>query len=849
MGITADRAPLATYRVQLGPHLSLEQLTGLLSYFHDLGISHLYLSPCLRAAAGSTHGYDVVDPTEVNPELGGLEGFERLCAAAAALGMGLVIDIVPNHMAAAGRQNRWWWDVLAMGSTSAYAGFFDINWNHSDSRLKGKILIPVLGDDVDRCLESRQIQIRRRGSELLLTYFAHELPVSSGSLRDLPHSACIVAGSDGLENSAAAALDAEIEAINADSVRLKSFLDQQHYRLAFWRQANRELNYRRFFDIHQLAGLCVEKDDVFAATHSLVLRWMGEGRISGLRIDHPDGLRDPTAYLKRLRAAAPSAWIVVEKILEPGEPLASEWPVAGTTGYDFLNMVNGLFVDPSSERVLSDFYGEFTDQPADYQAVVREKKLLVLEGLFHSELSYLGRILEKMRRRWPVPAATRQQEVHCALKEIIGCFPVYRTYIRPDTGTISPRDRAVVQEALGAARRHRPEINPDAWQLIGNLLLLTHTGGPESEFVWRFQQLTGPVMAKGVEDTAFYCFNRLIALNEVGGDPGSFGTSLDDFHAFCSRIQSDWPQTMLTSATHDTKRGEDTRLRIGLLSQIPDCWIDSVRRWSRMNSRFRCSGCPDRNTEYFLYQTLAGAWPIGSDRLVPAMRKAAKEAKVCTSWTDPNPAFEEALQRFVEGVIANAEFTSDLSAFVEPLVWPAVVSSLSQTLIKCTAPGVPDIYQGAELWDLSLVDPDNRRPVDFKHRQQLLAEAHRLSCAEILKRHAEGLPKLFLLQRVLAIRRRHADVFGPKGTYLPLAADGELANRLVAFMRGGKAITVAPRLAVGLGDDWQGTAVELPPGIWEDAFSGERFRSGAQKLSRLLIKFPVALLVRQGGNP
>lgn len=847
MGTTAFRVPQATYRVQLGPHLSFEQLTGLLLYFRDLGISHLYLSPCLRAASGSTHGYDVVDPTEVNPELGGAERFDKLCAAAAALGVGLVIDIVPNHMAAAGRQNRWWWDVLANGRTSAYAGFFDINWNHSSLRLKGKILVPILGDDLTRCLESRQIQIRRRGSELFLTYFEHELPVSAGSLHDLPHSGCIVAGSDGLETSAAAALDAAIEAINADSACLKSFLDQQHYRLAFWRQANRELNYRRFFDIHQLAGICVENDDVFAATHGLVLRWVGEGRISGLRIDHPDGLRDPTAYLMRLRAAAPRAWIVVEKILAPGEPLASEWPVAGTTGYDFLNMVNGLFVDSSSERVLSDFYGEFTDQPTDYRAVVREKKLLVLEGIFHSELSHLGHILEKIRRRRPVSNATRPQEVRCALKEIIGCFPVYRTYIRPDTGSISARDRAVVQEALGAARRNRPEIKPEAWQLIGDLLLLQQTGRPECEFVWRFQQLTGPVMAKGAEDTAFYCFNRLISLNEVGGDPGSFGTSLDDFHAFCSRIQSDWPQTMLTSATHDTKRGEDTRLRIGLLSQIPERWIDSVRRWSRMNSRFRCSGFPDRNTEYFLYQTLVGAWPIGSDRLVPAMRKAAKEAKSCTSWTDPDPAFEEALQGFVEGVMANAEFTSDLSAFVEPLVWPAVVSSLSQTLIKCTAPGVPDIYQGAELWDLSLVDPDNRRPVDFRWRQRLLAEVRRLSCAEVLERREDGLPKLFLLQRVLAMRRSYAESFGPKGGYRPITADGPLAGRFVAFMRGEKAITLAPRRVVGLDGDWQGSTVELPPGIWEDVFSGERFKGGTQKLSRLLEQFPVALLVRQGG--
>ena len=525
-----------------------------------------------------------------------------------------------------------------------------------------------------------------------------------------------------LDDAATAALDAAIASVNADSAQMQRFMDLQHYRLAFWRRANQDLNYRRFFDIHQLAGVCVEKEEVFAATHELVLRWVNEGRIEGLRIDHPDGLRDPTAYLERLQAAAPRNWVVVEKILEPGETLAPEWPVAGTTGYDFLNMVNGLFVDPNSESLLTDFNGEFTGQSSDYRDVVREKKLLVLEILFSSELFHLEHILEESRRRWPGCAVLQREDARRALTEVITCFPVYRTYIQPDTGIVGVRDQAVVQEALSAARGRQPEIAPEAWRLIEDILLLKHTGQAESDFVLRFQQLTGPVMAKGVEDTAFYCFNRLISLNEVGGNPGEFGTSPDAFHAFCLRLQSAWPQTMLASATHDTKRGEDTRLRIGLLSEIPECWIDAVRRWSRMNARFRCSGFPDRNTEYFLYQTLAGAWPIGCDRLMHVMLKAAKEAKVYTSWTDPNPVFEEALRGFVEGVMGHVEFTSDLSAFLKPLAWPAVVSSLSQALIKCTAPGVPDIYQGTELWDLNLVDPDNRRPVDFEQRLGLLAE-------------------------------------------------------------------------------------------------------------------------------
>ncbi len=834
MNFFVSKDMLATYRLQLGPDLTFERVCELLPYFRDLGISHLYLSPCLKAAAGSTHGYDVVDPSEVNPELGGREGFERLWKASAEFGIGLVLDIVPNHMAASGQQNRWWRDVLAKGVQSRYAGFFDIRWDHPDPSVHGKVTLPVLGDELKCCLESRQIQIRRRGSEIYLAYFEHEFPISARSLLDLLH-----------DDRGASALDASIAAINADPARMKGFLDLQHYRLTFWQRANQDLNYRRFFDIHQLAGICVEKEEVFTATHELVLRWVNEGRIDGLRIDHPDGLRDPTSYLERLRAAAPRTWVVVEKILEPGEFLAPEWLVAGTTGYDFLNIVNELFIDPRSERLLTDFYGEFSGQSTDYGEIVQEKKQLVLKLLFSTELSHLESLFEDICRRYPDGSIFRSKDARRALAEVIACFPVYRTYIRPDTGSVGARDRAVVREALTASVRRQPDIAPDMWRLIEGLLLLTHTGKTESEFVLRFQQLTGPVMAKGVEDTTFYCFNRLISLNEVGGNPGEFGISPDAFHTFCLRIQSKWPQTLLASATHDTKRGEDTRLRIGLLSEIPERWTHAVRRWSRMNAHFRRNGFPDTNTEYFLYQTLVGAWPIGCDRLVPVMLKAVKEAKVHTSWMDPNPVFEEALRAFAGEVMGHADFTADLSAFLEPLAWPALVTSLSQTLIKCTAPGVPDIYQGTELWDRHLMDPDNRRPVDFDLRRRLLAEIKTLSISEILNRHADGLPKLFLLQRVLSARRRCAEAFGSKGEYRPLAAEGECSGHLVAFMRGEQVVTLAPRLAVGLNGDWKNTVIKLPAGSWENVFSGERFSGGTQQLLRLLAQFPVGLLVRK----
>lgn len=824
----------ATYRLQLGPDLSFDRVGDLLPYFRDLGISHLYLSPCLKAVSGSTHGYDVVDPSQVNPQLGGREGFERLCRASAESGMGLVLDMVPNHMAASGRQNPWWWEVLANGPDSCYAGYFDIRWDHPDPSIAGKVLLPVLGDELMCCLKSRQIQIRRRGPDMYLAYFEHVFPISKRSIHELLHA-----------ERGVSAPDALIAAINADPLRLKGFLDLQHYRLAYWRLANRDLNYRRFFDIHHLAGVCVEKEAVFAATHELALRWVDKGWIDGLRIDHPDGLRDPTSYLERLRAAAPGTWVVVEKILESGETLAPEWPVAGTTGYDFLNLVGGLYVDPRSERLLSDFYGEFTGQSTDYKAVVHEKKWLVLENLFGSELSHLESLLKDSCSRYPAADFARD-DLRRALAEVIACFPVYRTYVRPDTGDVDVRDRAVVRQALADALCRQPGISPDVWRVIEEILLLAHTGKTESEFVWRFQQLTGPAMAKGAEDTAFYCFNRLICLNEVGGNPGAFGTSPDAFHAFCLRIQSQWPRTLLATATHDTKRGEDTRLRIGLLSEIPERWIEAVRRWSRMNAHLRRNAFPDANTEYFLYQTLAGAWPIGCDRLMPVLIKAAKEAKVHSSWTDPDLFFEESLLAFAAEVMAHADFTTDLSTFLEPLTWPAMVTSLAQTLIKCTAPGVPDIYQGTELWDHNLVDPDNRRPVDFELRRRLLAEIRTLSIPDILNRHAEGLPKLFLLHRVLSARRRFIEAFGLKGDYRPLVAEGERSAHLVAFMRGGQVVTMVPRLVIGLDGNWRNTVIELPAGNWKNAFTGERFEGGTQELSRMFMRFPVTLLEQEG---
>jgi (1->4)-alpha-D-glucan 1-alpha-D-glucosylmutase len=860
-------APLSTYRIQLAPSFDFYRASRICGYLKALGISHLYLSPCLAADRGSRHGYDVVDPSRVNPELGGQEGFDALCRTLRESGLGLVLDIVPNHMAIGARANRWWWDVLANGRSSRYAGHFDIRWDCPGAGLRNKVLVPILRDEFECCLEARMIQLRLQGEDIHIGYFDHELPVSDESLMELQRTAGLSSGSpwptrsrrngpygvteaagvgQAVEGNAAAteALNAAIKRINLEPKYLKRFLDLQHYRLVFWRHGHRELNYRRFFDIHHLAGIRVEEEQVFAAVHAMVLRWVHEGRASGLRIDHPDGLRDPTAYLHRLRKAAPGAWIVVEKILAPGETLNPQWPVDGTTGYDFLNVLSGLFVDPNGKQPLTDIYHEFTGLMADYEEVVRGKKMHVLKHLFISELSHLTDLLQDIHRRWGGRLEWRRQDHEQALAEVIAGFPVYRTYIRPDKGVEDP-DRAVVQTAMTVAATRRPDLDAAVFRTVEDVLLLRRTGELESDFVLRFQQLTGPVMAKGVEDTAFYCFNRLLALNEVGGDPGSFGTSPDAFHAFCARVQSQRPLTLLSSATHDTKRGEDTRLRIGLLSEVPGRWAEAVRRWSRMNAVFRRNGFPDAGSEYFLYQTLVGTWPIGIDRLGPYMLKAVREAKVHTSWTDPDPVFEEALQRFIEGALSHAEFTADLSHFLKPMVMPAMITSLAQTLIKCTAPGIPDVYQGAELWDLSLVDPDNRRPVDFDHRLHLIGRLASLSVKEILEQGTDGMAKLYVVQRALNARHSRPEAFGPEGAYQPLQATGPKALHAVAYLRGGQCLTVAPRLVVGLGADWSDTWLELPAGVWTNAFTCERWAGGRQAIGALLARFPVGLWLRE----
>ncbi len=881
----------ATYRLQLRADFGLDAAAGLADYLAQLGVSHMYSSPVLQAAPGSTHGYDVVDPHRVNVELGGEPAYERLCAALQEQGLGQILDIVPNHMAISGRENGWWWDVLENGPSSRYARYFDVDWDPPEAKLRNTVLMPILGEHYGRVLESSQIQLVRDGGTFALHYTDHVLPVAPHSLDVVLAAAAERAGSDELAFLASAfaqlppatatdttsalrrhrdkavlhalltelgqrdpcvaeALDARVAEINGDAALLDMLLERQNYRLTFWRAAERELDYRRFFDVNSLVGVRTEDARVFADTHELVLRWLNEGVVDGLRVDHVDGLRDPSAYLERLREHAPSAWIVVEKILEPGERLPATWPIAGTTGYDFLNLAGGLFVQPAAEGSMTELYAEFTGQPTDYTALVRERKLVVLRETLASDVNRLTALWLEICQRHRRYRDYTWHELEGALCEVIAVFPVYRTYVQAGAGVVREEDMRHVAEAIEAARQRAPDLDDDLLAFLADLLLLRVPGDLESEFAMRFQQLTGPAMAKGVEDTLFYSYNRLISLNEVGGDPGRFGTPVETFHAACAATQIHWPQTMLATSTHDTKRSEDVRARISLLAEIPERWGEAVRRWSTHNARYRRADLPDRNAEYFLYQTLVGAWPLDVDRAAAYMEKAAREAKLYTSWTAPQPEYEQALRGFVEGALSNPEFIADLEAFVAALVTPGWINSLSQVLLKLTAPGVPDIYQGTELWDLSLVDPDNRRPVHYPVRQRLLAELEGATVEDVWARRDEGLPKLWTIRQVLRLRARRPDLYGPGSLYQPLAAHGAKAAHVVAFARGGSTATIVPRLVLELGgeqQDWEDTQITLSAGRWRNELTSDALDGGTALVGDLLRRFPVALLVKEEG--
>jgi (1->4)-alpha-D-glucan 1-alpha-D-glucosylmutase len=831
--------PVATYRLQMHPGFGFDQAAEIVPYLHDLGISHLYTSPYLQAAAGSTHGYDIVDPAQVNKELGGGQAHARMCETIRAAGLEHMIDVVPNHMAIAGPQNPWWWDLLENGPSSRFADFFDVDWHSGANRWPGKLLLPVLGDHYGRILEDGELQLSYEDGNFAIHYHDHVFPVAPASAAEILSRA----GED--DGSKESRIKAEVTRLNHDPDALDQVIDQQHYRLAFWRMADTDLGYRRFFNISDLAGIRVEDKTVFDSVHALVMAWVQKGWVQGLRIDHPDGLWDPAQYFHRLQKACPDAWIVVEKILEPGEHLASDWPVAGTTGYDFMTLAGGLLINPASEDELTQLYADFTGTQQPFEALVHECKRLVLTTILQSEISRLTSLFEEICERHRRHRDYSRQELQSALCQTTIHFPVYRSYVSATDNRVSEEDEHHINAAIEGAAMVLTDLDPELFLFLKELLLLRTSGVLEAELAMRFQQLTGPAMAKGVEDTAFYRYHRLIFLNEVGGDPGRFNVNLREFHRTCVRAQKEHPLGLLASTTHDTKRSEDVRARLALLSEIPDPWANAVRRWASNNAGLRTGEVPDPNTEYLLYQTLVGAWPIDLERICAYMEKAVKEAKVHTSWTAPNNGYERGLADFIAAVLADRTFCADLENFVADLIAPGRINSLAQTLIKLTAPGVPDIYQGTELWDLSLVDPDNRRPVDFALRRSLLQALPKLGPEEIMAGMDKGLPKLWIIRQTLHLRRTHPELFGPRAGYCPLYAAGRKADHLVAFVRGEAVISLAPRLVMGLNNDWDDTIVALPSGKWHNVLTGDNADGGAVRLQELLGRFPVGLLMKR----
>lgn len=882
-------APRATYRVQLSAGFGFDAAAALAGYLSELGVSHLYCSPVLQAAPGSTHGYDVVDHSRLSDQLGGPEGFARLAEALRSRSIGLVLDVVPNHMATAGRANAWWWDVLEDGPASLYASYFDIDWDPPEARLRQKVLVPVLGDRYGRVLERGELHVGRRGGQLVVSYFEHELPVSPRTLDEVLADAAEVA-EDPADRSrlvelgremgqlphashtdratverrhrrkqelaarleelcrarppAAAAVERALEGLNRDSERLDQFLARQNYRLAYWRVAAHELDYRRFFDIPGLIALRVEDPRVFGETHDLVGRLVRDATVDGLRIDHLDGLRDPATYLERLVSLTGGAWVVVEKILEGREALRAGWQTAGTTGYEFLNLVTALLVDPAGELPLTDLYRSYTMDHSSFEetAVLAKREMMV--SSLATDVERLTALLAEACELRPRFRDHTRRELRDCLREVLASLAVYRTYVTP-WAPPAPQDLTEIDAACRGAAARRPDLDPDLLGLLGELLAGRSRAPVEVELAMRFQQLSGPVMAKGVEDTASYRYNRLLCLNEVGGAPDRFGASPEELHAHNRRIQRDWPQTMTTTSTHDTKRSEDVRARLALLSEIPQEWAAAVGRWRELADRHRSKGRPQPRSDYVLFQTMVGAHPVGVERLQAFMLKASREAKLDTSWTDPDAGFEEALEAMVAGLVQDRDMQEELEAFVAPLVLPGRVNALVQVALKLTSPGVPDIYQGNESWDLSLVDPDNRRPVDHQTLARLLDQAGRPRTPPEVGGSATDLSKLWLTRRLLRLRAERPDLLGPAAEYEPLWPAGPRARHAVAFRRGEGLITVVPRLVLGLqrAGGWGDTVIGLPSGRWQDHLSATSW-SGAVPLAHLLGSFPVSVLVK-----
>jgi (1->4)-alpha-D-glucan 1-alpha-D-glucosylmutase len=992
----------STYRLQFHAGFTFRDATGLVPYLHNLGITHCYASPYLKARPGSDHGYDIIDHNLLNPEIGTAEDYQAWVTALRAAGLGQILDTVPNHMGVGTNDNAWWNDVLENGPASRYGGYFDIAWRSSPRpELQDRVLLPVLGELYGDVLEAGQLRLTFADGAFAIHYYDRRFPVAPHSydrilgyrleewekttgledpalieyqsiltaVRNLPHQAETDPGKvaerhrekevvkrrlatlTGESEPARAFIAENVAHFNGRSGDPRSFdlldelLEHQCYRLAYWRVAPDEINYRRFFDINDLAALSIERPDVFEAAHGLVLRLLAEGKLDGLRIDHPDGLYDPAQYFRRLqehfllafarkvfetdpaaegldwnevesplrqRIVAESAaagrdplgrplYVVAEKVLGADESLVETWPVHGTSGYDFLNQVNGLFVDGTQAVALSRVYADWIQDSTRYPEVVYRAKRLIMQVSLSSELHMLtyqlDRLAQKSRRSRDFTFNTLRQ----ALREVIASFPVYRSYI--DDEGAHEADRRHVTTAVRRATARNPLLSRRVFAFIRDMLLRESPASfgeadrvEQRRFVGKFQQVTAPVTAKGVEDTAFYIYNRLVSLNEVGGDPGRFGVRPEALHEYNQQRQVRWPLALSPLSTHDTKRSEDVRARINVLSEMPEEWGACLERWGRLNEGYKVKGedqvIPDANEEYLLYQTLIGAWPLEPDtpdesgafvqRIQAYMLKAIHEAKVHTSWINPNPEYDEAVQQFVGRILddrPNGAFLDDFRAFQRRISHYGMFNSLSQTLLKLTAPGVPDTYQGTELWDYSLVDPDNRRPVDYSSRHRLLqglqpavAEAGpdlRELAQGLVATKEDGRIKLYVTWRSLHCRREHPGLF-TAGEYIPLTVAGSKAVHLFAFARragAACAVVAVPRLVASLvpepgqrplgGPVWQETRLLLPDvdpaWRWSHVFTGERLAptesEGRLSLAaaEVFAHFPVALLVGAEG--
>jgi len=824
----------ATYRLQLEPAFGFDRAAAIVPYLAALGVSHVYCSPMFEAVPGSRHGYDVIDPAKVRVELGGEDGRTRFVAALRQYGLGLIADVVPNHLALEG--NAWWIDVLTHGTASACFRFFDVDLTHDpyDGPASPKLLIPILANPYGDELEAGHLALVMEDARPMVAYAINRFPLSVASRAML--------GNEPEAQGAADPIAAVVAALNADTARLHALLEAQHYRLTWWRLARDEAPYRRFFDVNGLIGVRVEHDEVFDAMHRLVDEWTAEGSVDGLRIDHVDGLADPGGYLARLRARTPQAWIGVEKILADGEDLPP-WPVDGTTGYEFGALLTRLLTAAEGEGPLTALYQRFAGAIDTFDEVEEDARHEVLEHWLAGDAKRVALALHRLCQDDLHLRDYSLRDASILVRELVAGARVYRTYVT--AGGPSPADAARIEALCDRVRTRRPDVPGPLVDLVARLF--TTGGGSSSlglEFVRRFQQLSTSAAAKAVEDTAAYRDVRYLPLNEVGADPRRFAVTPGEYHETLARWQTQHPRGMRSTSTHDSKRGEDVRARLSVLSEVPALWAAAVDRWGRRADAHRLDGQPDRNFEYYLYQTLVGAWPLTRERAHVHAEKAAREAKVFTDWSSPSAEYERAVHHFVDGLFDDTAFVAEVAELVEALHPADWIKGLAQQLLKLTAPGVPDLYQGSELWHRKLVDPDNRAPVDYACRHSLLDQCNRLTAPEVLARMDEGLPKLWTTQRALRLKARHADLADPSSPYTPLSPSGIAAARVVAFLRGAHVAVVAPIRTWR--PEWAATHVTLPSGTWTHVLADTTFDGGEVALDALFEAFPVALLERRG---